>query len=77
MSNSASHALTERQRRIVRCAREWIAEHGEAPSVRELDAAVGLTSTSSVVYHLRRLRERGLAVQTRGRHSDRCPHCGQ
>ncbi|MFA3843368.1 hypothetical protein [Streptomyces aureus] len=51
----ASYALTERQHRIVGCAREWIAGHGEAPSVRELAAAVGLTSTSSVVYHLRRL----------------------
>ncbi|MGW6362348.1 LexA family protein [Streptomyces sp. NPDC055092] len=77
MSTIAPYALTERQRRIVACAREWIAEHGEAPSVRELGAAVGLTSTSSVAYHLRRLRERGLTVQTRGRRSDRCPHCGQ
>lgn len=55
MSTNAPHALTDRQRRIVLCAREWIAEHGEAPSVRELGAAVGLTSTSSVAYHLRRL----------------------
>ncbi|MFF1736531.1 hypothetical protein [Streptomyces sp. NPDC058247] len=77
MSNSASYALTERQYRIVRCAREWIAEHGEAPSVRELGAAVGLTSSSSVAFHLRRLRERGLVVQTRGRHGDHCPQCGQ
>ncbi|MFF1360679.1 hypothetical protein [Streptomyces sp. NPDC058297] len=77
MSTSASYALTERQHRIVRCAREWIAEHGEAPSVRELGAAVGLTSSSSVAYHLRRLRERGVVVQTRGRHGDHCPHCGQ
>ncbi|WP_223281519.1 LexA family transcriptional regulator [Streptomyces antnestii] len=60
------------KRRIVACAREWIAEHGEAPSVRELGAAVGLTGTSSVAYHLRRLRD-----QTRGRPSGRCPHCGQ
>ncbi|MFE6904618.1 hypothetical protein ACFVFJ_49045 [Streptomyces sp. NPDC057717] len=76
MSTIAPYALTDRQRRIVACAREWIAEHGEAPSVRELGAAVGLTSTSSVAYHLRRLRERGLVVQTRGRHGDQCPHCG-
>ncbi|MET7543887.1 hypothetical protein [Streptomyces sp. NPDC005507] len=65
----------ERQRRIVACAREWIAEHGEAPSVHELGAAVGLTSTSSVVYDLRRLRERDPVAQARGRRSDRCPHC--
>lgn len=70
-------AVTDRERRIIACAREWIAERGEAPSVRELAAAVGLTSSSSVAYHLRRLRERGLVVQTRGRRSGRCPHCGQ
>ncbi|MFE4688330.1 LexA family protein [Streptomyces sp. NPDC056721] len=77
MSTIASDTLTDRQRRIVTCAREWIAEHSEAPSVRELGAAVGLASTSSVAYHLRRLRERGLVVQTRGQPSGRCPHCGQ
>ncbi|UDM05474.1 hypothetical protein [Streptomyces longhuiensis] len=71
-----SYALTDRQRRIVACAREWITEHGEAPSMRELGAAVGLTSTSSVAYQLRRLRER-MVVETRGRRSDRCPHCGK
>ncbi|MFE4686123.1 hypothetical protein ACFRNJ_35920 [Streptomyces sp. NPDC056721] len=43
----------------------------------ELGSAVGLASTSSVAYHLRRLRERGLVVQARGRRSDRCLHCGQ
>ncbi|MFB8000138.1 hypothetical protein ACFC4G_46145 [Streptomyces sp. NPDC056002] len=77
MSTIAPYALTDRQRRIVACAREWIAERGEAPSMRELGAAVGLTSVSSVAYQLRRLRERGLVVQTRGRRSDRCPHCGK
>ncbi|MFB8267427.1 hypothetical protein ACFC96_12530 [Streptomyces sp. NPDC055955] len=71
------YPAARRQRRIVACAREWITEHGEAPSVRELGADVGLTSASSVAYHLRRLRERGLVVQTRARRSDRCPHCGQ
>ncbi|MCX4648163.1 MULTISPECIES: hypothetical protein [unclassified Streptomyces] len=49
----------------------------QAPSVRELGATVGLTSTSRVAYHLRRLRDRGLVVQTRDRHGETCPHCGQ
>ncbi|WTR05341.1 hypothetical protein OHU19_41525 [Streptomyces sp. NBC_00145] len=62
--------------RIIRSAREWIAEYGEAPSVRELAAAVGLSSTSSIVYQLRRLREIGIEIETRGRPSGRCPHCG-
>ncbi|MFD7776959.1 hypothetical protein [Streptomyces sp. NPDC059753] len=48
----APYALTDRQRRIVTCAREWLAEHGAAPTMRELGVAVGLTSTSSVAYQL-------------------------
>ncbi|MFD0034970.1 LexA family protein [Streptomyces sp. NPDC055059] len=68
--------LTDRQMRIIRSVREWIAEYGEAPSVRELAAMVGVSSTSSITYQLRRLRERGIEVETRGRPSRRCPHCG-
>ncbi|MGW6144757.1 LexA family protein [Streptomyces sp. NPDC055144] len=69
--------LTDRQMRIIRSAREWVAEYGEAPSVRELAAAVGVSSTSSIVYQLRRLREVGIQIETRGRPSGRCPHCGR
>ncbi|WP_125264432.1 winged helix DNA-binding protein [Streptomyces alboflavus] len=72
-----SGPLSDVQARIVRSAREWVAEYGEAPSVRELGKAVGLSSTSSIQYHLRRLRERGLVVEARGRRSGRCPHCGR
>ncbi|TGA91897.1 winged helix-turn-helix transcriptional regulator [Streptomyces sp. MZ04] len=62
--------------RIVRSARAHIARYGEAPSFRELAAAVGLSSIATVSYHLRRLRELGVIVETRGRVSARCPHCG-
>ncbi|WP_268248477.1 hypothetical protein [Streptomyces melanogenes] len=34
-------------------------QYGEAPSVRELAAAVGVSSPSSIAYQLRRMRERG------------------
>ncbi|WP_329030882.1 MULTISPECIES: MarR family transcriptional regulator [unclassified Streptomyces] len=44
--------------------REWIAEHGEGPSVREIGARVGLSSTSSVAYQLGRLEELGLISRT-------------
>ncbi|MFE4777822.1 hypothetical protein [Streptomyces sp. NPDC056713] len=77
MSTSVSYGPTEQQLRIIRCVREWIAQYGEAPSVRELGEAVGLASSSSVMYHLRRLREQGFVVETRGRRSSRCPHCGR
>ncbi|GGP82309.1 hypothetical protein [Streptomyces melanogenes] len=70
--------LTDRQLLIERRAREWVVQYGEAPSVRELAAAVGVSSPSSIAYQLRRMRERGGAVETRGRRpSGRCPHCGQ
>ncbi|RSO07061.1 hypothetical protein DMH18_26530 [Streptomyces sp. WAC 06783] len=41
--------LTERQRCILRCISEWIAEYGEAPSIREIGQQVGLSSSSSVI----------------------------
>ncbi|MFI9050923.1 hypothetical protein [Streptomyces sp. NPDC053427] len=71
--------LTDRQIRILRVSREWVAEHGEAeaPSMRELAQAAGLASPSTVSYQLRRMREQGVAVETRGRPSGRCPHCGR
>jgi repressor LexA len=68
--------LTDRQLQILRSVREWIAEHGETPSVRELAEVVGVSSSSSVAYHLRRMREQGIEVDTRGRRSGRCPYCG-
>ncbi|MFF1732008.1 hypothetical protein [Streptomyces sp. NPDC058247] len=58
--------LTERQERIVRCIREWVAETGEYPTVREIGAGVGLRSPSSVLYHLRRMEAQGVVV-----HDDR------
>lgn len=74
--DSAAVMLTDRQIQIIRSTREWIAEYGEAPSVRELAAAVGVSFTSSIVYQLRRLREVGIQIETRGRPRGRCPHCG-
>ncbi|MFB7713612.1 hypothetical protein [Streptomyces sp. NPDC056105] len=56
--------LTDRQERIVRCIRECVAETGDSPTVREIGAGVGLSSPSSVLYHLRRMESQG--VVTRG-----------
>ncbi|MFE4695429.1 hypothetical protein ACFRH6_35930 [Streptomyces sp. NPDC056749] len=39
-------------------------EPGEAPSVREIGARVGLASTASVAYRLGRLEARGLISRT-------------
>nr|WP_306341588.1 transcriptional repressor LexA [Pilimelia anulata] len=53
-------ALTERQRRILTVMREWVAERGYPPSVREIGEAVGLVSPSSVAYQLKELERKGL-----------------
>ncbi|MGW4391020.1 LexA family protein [Streptomyces sp. NPDC004685] len=37
-----------------------IADHGEAPTVREIAAALGLSGPSSVLYQLRRLAVAGI-----------------
>ncbi|MET9648604.1 LexA family protein [Streptomyces syringium] len=56
----SAECLSPRQEAIVRVIREWIVEHGEGPSVREIGEQVGLSSTGSVAYHLDRLEERGM-----------------
>ncbi len=50
-------APTERQVQILAVIRERIAEYGEGPTVREIGARVGLSSTGSVAYQLRRMEE--------------------
>ncbi|MCX4972583.1 MarR family transcriptional regulator [Streptomyces sp. NBC_00554] len=59
------YPLTDRQERILRCIREWIAEHGEAPSIREIGKQVGLSSPSSVLHQLNQLEKRGLLSRER------------
>ncbi|MFG3255299.1 LexA family protein [Streptomyces sp. NPDC048172] len=68
--------LSGQQERILRAARGFVAERGVHPTMRELADAVGLSSTSTVAYHLRRMREVGPVVETRGRSLRPCPLCG-
>jgi repressor LexA len=56
--------FTERQVRILRWMRAYVAVNGEAPSLREIAAGVGLSSPSSVLYQLKRLEVLG-AVKRR------------
>ena len=53
-------ASEENQRRILEFIRREIEEKGYPPSVREICAAVGLKSTSTVHAHLNQLESRGL-----------------
>lgn len=45
---------------ILEFVNQFVQEHGFAPSVREIGAAVGLRSTASVSYHLQQLQAKGL-----------------
>src|SRR2546421_9048174 len=56
----APPALTPRQRDILTAIRAWTDPHGSPPTVREIGAAVGLGSPSSVAHHLSALQRHGL-----------------
>ncbi|WP_223778827.1 MarR family transcriptional regulator [Streptomyces sp. 135] len=55
--------ITDRQRSVLACIRDRVLETGEAPTVREIGAAIGLSSPSSVHYQLRRLEQAGALVR--------------
>ncbi|MFE9912902.1 LexA family protein [Streptomyces clavifer] len=67
--------LSDRQAAILRVIQDWITEHGEAPTDREIGARVGLASTGWVVYQLVRLEARGLLSRT-GHRWRSCRLCG-
>ncbi|HEY0000093.1 MAG TPA: transcriptional repressor LexA [Actinoplanes sp.] len=52
--------LTARQRQILTMIRDWVDQHGYPPTMREIGAAVGLASPSSVAHQLKTLEELGL-----------------
>ena len=51
--------LTKRQKRILRVIQDSIAERGYPPSMREVGAAVDLSSPSSVAHQMRALADKG------------------
>ena len=54
-SGSRPPGLTRRQRDIIRFFEDFIWRNGYAPSLREIGAAVGLKSASSVSYQVQKL----------------------
>ena len=52
---------------ILEFVNQFVQENGYAPSIREIGAAVGLSSTASVNYHLQQLQEKGLLVAPGGK----------
>lgn len=53
---------TQKGQQILDYIRDFTAQYGFAPSIREIGAAVGLQSTASVSYHLRQLQAKGLLM---------------
>jgi repressor LexA len=51
--------LTPRQRSILTVIRDWVDEHGYPPTMREIGAAVGLASPSTVAHHMSILEKNG------------------
>ena len=57
--------LSERQRNILEFLNEYVEENGYPPSIREIGAATGTSSTSVVSYTLKHLEERGYLSRAR------------
>jgi repressor LexA len=55
--------LTERQDAILRYIRHTIADTGEAPTMREIGAHVGLRSRSAIHYQLGEMEAKGAIVR--------------
>jgi len=62
MANHRVEYLTSRQEEILRCIRLAITDQGDAPTVAEIAAAVGLRP-SSVHYQLRELEAKGAIIR--------------
>ena len=55
----AGFSLSEKQRRILSFLRTFTEDKGYPPSIRDIQAACGISSTSVVDYNLRLLEQRG------------------
>ena len=58
---------TDKAEKIVAFVRQFSAQNGYPPSIREIGEAVGLRSTASVSYHLQQLQEKGLLQNSAGK----------
>ena len=59
--------LTAKQQKIYDYIQTFSAEHGYPPSVREIGAAMGLKSPSTVHFHLKGLEEAGVIIKAEGK----------
>ncbi len=63
--------LTARQQEVFDYIQAHLETNGVSPSFREMRAALGLKSLSTVTYHVRALTRAGYLVNTRGYHGKR------
>ena len=56
--------LTKKQEEVLTVIKKYIAEHGYAPSVREVCDLMNLSSTATVFVHMRHLMKKGYLKQT-------------
>lgn len=74
--------MTGRRSAILTMVRTFIAEHDYSPTIREVGAAVGLVSVSSVKHQLNQLAEAGYITFAAARPrsivllTGGCAHCG-
>ena len=59
--------LTAKQQKIYDFILQFTSDHGYPPSVREIGAAVGLKSPSTVHFHMKGLEEAGVIVKAEGK----------
>ena len=59
--------LTVKQQQIYDYILTFTSEHGYPPSVREIGAAIGLKSPSTVHFHIKGLEEAGVLVKAEGK----------
>jgi repressor LexA len=60
-------SLTPQQQSILKLVKEFMADHGYAPTVRELCKLAGLKSPDTVQYHLDNLRAKGMLASLHGK----------
>lgn len=57
--NRQREGVEEQEQRILECIRDFIQERGYPPTVRDIVRGLGISSTSVVDYHLKRLEQAG------------------
>ena len=62
-----SETLTPQQESILKLVKSFMADHGYAPTVRELGRLAGLRSPDTVQYHLDNLRSKGFLGSAPGK----------